>query len=48
MRALAGTLAAVNYLAEIGEQYGAACERYFPRLSDRRLHLKTGMSVLRA
>jgi cysteine desulfurase family protein (TIGR01976 family) len=45
---IAGTLAAVNYLADIGEQYGQAYERYFPRLSGRRLHLKTGMSVLRA
>ena len=45
---IAGTLAAVNYLAELGEQYGAVYERYFSALSGRRLHLKTGMSVLRA
>jgi selenocysteine lyase/cysteine desulfurase len=37
----------VNYLAGIGEQYGASHGRYFPRLSGRRLHLKTGMAVLR-
>jgi cysteine desulfurase family protein (TIGR01976 family) len=45
---IAGTLAAVEYLASIGERYGAAYEHYFPALSGRRLHLKTGMSVLRA
>ena len=45
---IAGTLAAVNYLAELGERYGAAYARFFPVLSGRRLHLKTGMSVLRA
>ena len=44
---IAGTLAAVNYLAGIGEQYGQSYEQYF-RLSGRRLHLKTGLSVLRA
>ncbi len=44
---IAGTLAAVNYLAEIGERYGAPYARYFPNLSGRRLHLKTGLSVLR-
>ena len=45
---IAGTLAAVEYLASIGERFGASYERYFPALSGRRLHLKTGMSVLRA
>ncbi len=45
---IAGTLAAVEYLARIGERFGAPYERYFPALSGRRLHLKTGMSVLRA
>jgi len=45
---IAGTLAAVEYLAEIGQAYGTSYERYFPKLSGRRLHLKTGMSLLRA
>jgi selenocysteine lyase/cysteine desulfurase len=45
---IAGTLAAVESLASIGERFDASCERYFPELSGRRLHLKTGMSVLRA
>jgi cysteine desulfurase family protein (TIGR01976 family) len=45
---IAGTLAAVDYLAQIGERYGASYERYFPQLAGRRLHLKTGLSVLRA
>jgi selenocysteine lyase/cysteine desulfurase len=45
---IADTLAAVSYMAEIGERYGASYERYFPRLAGRRLHLKTGLSVLRA
>ena len=35
-------------MGDIGEQYGQSYERYFPRLSGRRLHLTTGMSVLRA
>jgi len=45
---IAGTLAAVEYLASIGERFGTSYERYFPALSGRRLHLKTGISVLRA
>lgn len=44
---IAGTLAAVNYLAEIGEQYGEDHVDRFPGFSGRRLHLKTGMTVLR-
>jgi cysteine desulfurase family protein (TIGR01976 family) len=44
---IAGTLAAVNYLAEIGEQYGKDYADRFPGLTGRRLHLKTGMTVLR-
>lgn len=45
---IAGTLAAVNHLADIGRQYGGEFEDRFPGLSGRRLHLKTGMTVLRA
>ena len=44
---IAGTLAAVNYLAEIGEQYGKDYADRFPGFAGRRLHLKTGMTVLR-
>jgi selenocysteine lyase/cysteine desulfurase len=44
---IAGTLAAVNYLAEIGEQYGKGYADRFPGFAGRRLHLKTGMTVLR-
>jgi cysteine desulfurase family protein (TIGR01976 family) len=44
---IAGTLAAVNYLAEIGEKYGRDYADLFPSFSDRRLRLKTGMAVLR-
>jgi len=40
-------LAAVNYLAQIGEQYGKDYEDRFPSFSGRRLDLKTGMIVLR-
>jgi cysteine desulfurase family protein (TIGR01976 family) len=44
---IAGTLAAVNYLAELGKLYGENYADRFPGLSGRRLHLKTGMTVLR-
>jgi len=44
---IAGTLAALEYLADIGQRFGASYERYFPKLPGRCLHLKTGMSVLR-
>ncbi|MBL7199133.1 MAG: aminotransferase class V-fold PLP-dependent enzyme [Anaerolineae bacterium] len=44
---IAGTLAAVNYLAGIGQQYGKKYRDRFPGFSGRRLDLKTGMTVLR-
>jgi oligogalacturonide lyase len=44
---IAGTLAAVKYLAGIGQQYGEAYRSRFPGFSGRRLDLKTGMTVLR-
>jgi cysteine desulfurase family protein (TIGR01976 family) len=44
---IAGTLAAVNYLAEIGEEYGREYEAHFSGFTGRRLQLKTGMAVLR-
>jgi len=42
---IAGTLAAVNYLAKIGKK-SKSYEDRFPGFSGRRLHLKMGMSVL--
>jgi cysteine desulfurase family protein (TIGR01976 family) len=44
---IAGTLAAVNYMAGIGQKYGRDYEGRFSGFSGRRLHLKTGMTVLR-
>jgi selenocysteine lyase/cysteine desulfurase len=44
---IAGTLAAVNYLAGIGQAYGADYADQFPGFAGRRLDLKTGMAVLR-
>jgi selenocysteine lyase/cysteine desulfurase len=40
-------LAAVDYMAGIGQAYGAAYADRFPGFSGRRLDLKTGMTVLR-
>jgi selenocysteine lyase/cysteine desulfurase len=37
----------VNYLAGIGQQYGEEYQERFLGFSGRRLHLKTGMTVLR-
>lgn len=45
---IAGTLAAIDYLAEIGQQYGEPYADQFAGFSGRRLRLRTGMSVLRA
>jgi selenocysteine lyase/cysteine desulfurase len=39
-------LSAVNYLAWIGEKYDQEYENRFPSLTDRRLHLETGRTVL--
>jgi selenocysteine lyase/cysteine desulfurase len=44
---IAGTLAAVNFLAGIGQLYGSGYQDRFPGFSGRRLDLKTGMTVLR-
>jgi selenocysteine lyase/cysteine desulfurase len=46
-KGIAGTLAAVNYLAEMGRKYGKDYADRFPGFSGRRLNLKTGMTVLR-
>jgi len=45
---IAGTLAAADYLAQIGQTYGESYADSFPGLAGRRLHLKMGMSALRA
>jgi cysteine desulfurase family protein (TIGR01976 family) len=42
---VAGTLAAINYLADLGERYGAAHESRYPGLTGRRLHLKTALTA---
>jgi cysteine desulfurase family protein (TIGR01976 family) len=44
---IAGTLAAVTYLAEIGRVQGQRYADRFPGFSGRRLHVQTGMTVLR-
>jgi cysteine desulfurase family protein (TIGR01976 family) len=44
---IAGTLAAADYLAWIGQTYGEAPASRFPGLTGRRLHLRMGMSTLR-
>ena len=45
---LAGTLAAINYLAELGARYGAGFAGQFSGLGGRRLQLKTAMTAIRA
>ena len=45
---IAGTLAAVNYLAGIGQEYGQDFASRFPGLEGRRLHLKTAMAAIQA
>lgn len=45
---IAGVGAAVDYLAGLGHDYGAAFAHEFPDFTDRRLELKTGMVALGA
>ena len=45
---IAGTLAAVEYLAMVGERYGAGFAARFPGLTGRRLHAHAGMAAIRA
>jgi len=45
---MAGTAAAVNYLADLGAEFGAPFLRDFPGFGGRRLHLKTAMAAIRA
>lgn len=43
---IAGALAAVNYLASVGEKYGAAFATDWAGFSGRRLHLKTALAAI--
>jgi cysteine desulfurase family protein (TIGR01976 family) len=43
---IAGTLAAVEYLADLGERYGAPYAADFPDFEGRRLRLKTGLAAI--
>lgn len=45
---IAGSLAAVEYLAEVGERYGTAHAADFPGMTGRRLHAHAGMAAIRA
>jgi cysteine desulfurase family protein (TIGR01976 family) len=45
---IAGALAAVNYLAALGDQYGASFASQFKSFSGRRLCLKTAMLAIKA
>ncbi len=45
---LAGTTAAINYLADLGAEFGAPFADEYPGSEGRRLHLKTAMSAIRA
>jgi selenocysteine lyase/cysteine desulfurase len=44
---LAGTTAAINYLADLGAEFGAPFVDQFPEFEGRRLHLKTAMAAIR-
>ncbi len=46
--AQAGVLAAIEYLAAVGEQYGGAFSNEHPGFTGRRLALKNAMSAIRA
>ncbi len=43
---IAGSMAAVDYLAELGRQQGGAYRDRYPQLEGRRLHLKTCLSAI--
>jgi selenocysteine lyase/cysteine desulfurase len=45
---LAGTTAAINYLADLGAEFGAPFADEYPGFEGRRLHLKTAMATIRA
>jgi selenocysteine lyase/cysteine desulfurase len=45
---MAGVTAAVNYLADLGAEFGAPFADQYPGFEGRRLHLKTAMAAVRA
>jgi len=45
---LAGTATAINYLADLGSEFGAPFADQYPEFDGRRLHLKTAMTAIRA
>jgi len=45
---IAGALAAVNYLASVGEKYGAPFAAAYSKFSGRRLHLKSALAAIKA
>jgi cysteine desulfurase family protein (TIGR01976 family) len=45
---LAGTTAAINYLADLGAEFGAPFADQYPEFEGRRLHLKAAMAAIRA
>lgn len=45
---LAGALAAIDYLASVGEKYGAPFTAQFKTFAGRRRHLKTAMAAVQA
>jgi selenocysteine lyase/cysteine desulfurase len=45
---LAGTTAAINYLADLGAEFGAPFAEQYAEFDGRRLHLKTAMAAFRA
>jgi len=48
MEGIVGSGAAVAYIAEVGERYGAAFGTAFPGMTGRRLALHNGMAAIRA
>jgi selenocysteine lyase/cysteine desulfurase len=45
---IAGSLAAVEYIAEVGRRFGALFAAQFPGMSGRRLEAHAGMAAIRA
>ena len=45
---LTGTTAAINYLADLGTEFGAPFADQYPEFEGQRLHLKTAMAAIRA
>lgn len=48
LEGIAGTLAAVEYIAEVGRAYGGAHAGAFPGMEGRRLDVHAGMTAIRA